>query len=165
MEGRTIVRPDGWRCHGHHRSCHPSMEGRTIVRPDLPAATGTLDHNAPSMEGRTIVRPDDLEQASGRLQEKTFNGGPDNRPARPAGDACRSSWAFALQWRAGQSSGQTKTGHVPTGKYLQPSMEGRTIVRPDSGSGSCCVLTVHSFNGGPDNRPARLTALSCTTGP
>ena len=155
------------------------------------------------MEGRTIVRPDLPSYAQPRSYCPPFNGGPDNRPARhrllqPVGithgylqwRAGQSSGQTALrlsgnervidlQWRAGQSSGQTLLPSMRAGTGEPPSMEGRTIVRPDgafhrmgraavrpSMEGRTIVRPDHrrhcdgprlraSFNGGPDNRPAR----------
>ena len=47
---------------------------------------------------------------------------------------------------------------VAGGAKVGPSMEGRTIVRPDVSpciTGGCARI---AFNGGPDNRPARLAS-------
>ena len=83
MEGRTIVRPDGsYRCRDLF-VCVPSMEGRTIVRPDQQQPPIHETGVRPSMEGRTIVRPDPGEPVSLLVAVAPFNGGPDNRPARP----------------------------------------------------------------------------------
>ena len=156
------------------------MEGRTIVRPDLSMTVVTpLASDPPSMEGRTIVRPDLKFRAISRSVSSSFNGGPDNRPARPAQQSGTDIGTLDLQWRAGQSSGQTaggrqcrRGGQAPSmegrtivrpdqgpenvgGVIVMPSMEGRTIVRPDpirTRPASCVRIT---FNGGPDNRPAR----------
>ena len=132
MEGRTIVRPDipsrlrpviasalQWRAgqssgqtggKGHFTivAVVPSMEGRTIVRPDLALDIVTARAHHPSMEGRTIVRPDGARRQTQARSPPPFNGGPDNRPARPGPPAVLSSVTLLLQWRAGQSSGQTK---------------------------------------------------------
>ena len=156
------------------------------------------------MEGRTIVRPDPVSgdigsplarnlqwragQSSGQTRQTrptyarclaSFNGGPDNRPARHStlvtlatlrlflqwragqssgqtyalgdgkGAGCDLQWRAGqssgqtcgswfhvdhivdLQWRAGQSSGQTTQPSEDGSHALYPSMEGRTIVRPD----------------------------------
>ena len=62
----------------------------------------------------------------------SFNGGPDNCPARrcarhaPDG-SLGPTWV--LQWRAGQLPGQTAASGSHGVKH--PSMEGRTIARPD----------------------------------
>ena len=112
----------------------PSMEGRTIVRPDCyvgairlsreypfnggpdncPARpsivlTVFLTLRWPSMEGRTIVRPDDGISSTLRYPTISFNGGPDNCPARLVGPDAVGDWEDALQWRAGQLSGQTQS--------------------------------------------------------
>ena len=119
--------------------------------------SGTHDHDAPpSMEGRTIVRPDRSSRSAIRLLTVPFNGGPDNRPARlkrtPGG-----VWEPArLQWSAGQSSGQTCTPRRGLACAIRPSMEGRTIVRPDDEFDALAADRGGAFNGGPDNRPARL---------
>ena len=158
------------------------MEGRTIVRPDQDAYDDYNRRYSPSMEGRTIVRPDSHYGWIDNQQYASFNGGPDNRPARHqltfpgAHNPCNLQWragqssgqtcdrrcllqvVCTLQWRAGQSSGQTACGNgsPPDGVCLQwragqssgqthakhdirylrlrPSMEGRTIVRPDGSS-------------------------------
>ena len=65
----------------------PSMEGRTIARPDLPVTAAQLEMwRAPSMEGRTIARPDagPAEGSNRPVPIASFNGGPDNCPARPS---------------------------------------------------------------------------------
>ena len=122
MEGRTIVRPDP--------KVPPSMEGRTIVRPDTHCSTRVTI--IPSMEGRTIVRPDCALILIAH-PTRSFNGGPDNRPARLQRPR-RGSWTpSGLQWRAGQSSGQTEPPGMDKHTIKRvPSMEGRTIVRPDA---------------------------------
>ena len=206
MEGRTIVRPDAnqilrdavrficlqWRA--------GQSSGQTSIR-SAPSPSGSR----PSMEGRTIVRPDLSWSQRRRKRRRTFNGGPDNRPARPASAIPNSLAVVILQWRAGQSSGQTRrwgshgehrtpsfnggpdnrparpdgttmwvadfddlqwragqssgqTSHVPTRSHPSstPSMEGRTIVRPDRYRANDGRDGSEAFNGGPDNRPARL---------
>ena len=134
MEGRTIARPDAPLAvsavlHEHD----PSMEGRTIARPDSGVPVDVSEASAPSMEGRTIARPDpvglgstrysspSLQWRAGQLPGQTwtmnpqpapasppFNGGPDNCPARQA------------------------EPRVVMGGHVEPSMEGRTIARPDT---------------------------------
>ena len=132
------------------------MEGRTIVRPDHIRSVLHREPVVPSMEGRTIVRPD------------------------PRGHRVHTRPRRILQWRAGQSSGQTPYRYLVSYVLHEPSMEGRTIVRPDrvgmhpspqrfdflqwragQSSGQTCRFRRRcrrcrwSFNGGPDNRPAR----------
>ena len=156
MEGRTIVRPDpnpptrrpasplpfnGGPDNRPARRLFvrvccpvpiiPSMEGRTIVRPDQADGGAMVTVSEPSMEGRTIVRPDRVGVLRPVRALPPFNGGPDNRPARPFGPPHVASpratfnggpdnrparllessemvgLTRSLQWRAGQSSGQT----------------------------------------------------------
>ena len=141
MEGRTIARPDVRR----HRiggrppaSQLPSMEGRTIARPDTStlAVGGPIDHAGyPSMEGRTIARPD-------RRHSPSLSNSVESR---------------ILQWRAGQLPGQTLGHCLLTCPRPAPSMEGRTIARPDPPAEPRLTRYApsRSFNGGPDNCPAR----------
>ena len=188
MEGRTIVRPDR---SGAVRRCGedgPSMEGRTIVRPDEAQGRVRKDNRVPSMEGRTIVRPDPTPHDPTPLRSTAFNGGPDNCPARPAIDTLIMSSFLDLQWRAGQLSGQTGITAVPMSQFgaLQwragqlsgqthppdrgapllgrPSMEGRTIVRPDVYFGFEPYGGRDPFNGGPDNCPARHVITLTSSG-
>ena len=146
------------------------------------------------MEGRTIARPDKLQRPRPRCGRSSFNGGPDNCPARPARgrvpggvpgqtprsapgaspfnggpDNCparptgRPPCGFSadlrhLQWRAGQLPGQTwSSGQVGASRPCSPSMEGRTIARPDVPAGPIQAANrlAEPFNGGPDNCPAR----------
>ena len=158
------------------------MEGRTIVRPDVsgvaPATASnfaTLQWRAgqssgqtsssiqvlgvsliPSMEGRTIVRPDVTATPQAPTATYPFNGGPDNRPARHAVNRAALFTVLRLQWRAGQSSGQTPPPKYPVRTHCglqwragQSSGQTRMTGRPVSAA-------VPAFNGGPDNRPARL---------
>ena len=132
MEGRTIVRPGPRPRPQDARRRGASMEGRTIVRPghDVNVILTSVVDSA-SMEGRTIVRP-------GQLWAPTVVGG-----------------VWALQWRAGQLSGQA-TVYVPTWYgYRCASMEGRTIVRPGPPPVATTRRVPTCFNGGPDNCPAR----------
>ena len=159
------------------------MEGRTIARPDqmtLPtvaATAGGLQWRAGQLPGQTT--------APARLGRRraSFNGGPDNCPARlgvprhrhaddgrPSMEGrtiARPDWLrvsecwetdLDLQWRAGQLPGQT----LHLGHRLRPrrlSFNGgpdNCPARPATGGQSMRgVLT--PFNGGPDNCPARPT--------
>ena len=110
MEGRTIVRPD-WSGSPHARSCRTPFNGGPDNRPARPGA--------PQLRQRSWQRP--------------FNGGPDNRPARPEAYGVALVSGEYLQWRAGQSSGQTHIRLRHRRRGMVPSMEGRTIVRPDEG--------------------------------
>ena len=133
------------------------MEGRTIVRPDQPSSP------APTSALWTFNGGPDNRPARRGVRRwlkslmLTFNGGPDNRPARPGRPtqdteevapsmegrtivrpdsprcAQRHPQEHHLQWRAGQSSGQTLVRQRSPANGCQPSMEGRTIVRPDNG--------------------------------
>ena len=127
------------------------------------------------MEGRTIARPNDGEspQAIASLQERPFNGGPDNCPAK-------------LRWRAIPRSRRSKTGFPsmegrtiarpnpalgspgPRAVHSQPSMEGRTIARPnifECPPPWSCPSVPRAFNGGPDNCPAKLPKRCGTYSP
>ena len=88
------------------------------------------------MEGRTIVRPDANLSVSDLSRHYSFNGGPDNRPARQGILPLLLQIVTLLQWRAGQSSGQTFVRDIDVALAKFPSMEGRTIVRPDPVGGS-----------------------------
>ena len=107
------------------------------------------------MEGRTIVRPDLTAGYIVWVDPSPFNGGPDNRPARLLGHGSQPHIHTRLQWRAGQSSGQTSIRSAPSPSGSRPSMEGRTIVRPDLSWSQRRRKRRRTFNGGPDNRPAR----------
>ncbi len=164
MEGRTMIRmrhpPLQWRAGGvgggAHNVAGPSMEGRTIVRPDHQIRTFRTHILLPaSMEGRTIVRPDPETPVLTRLHGPGFNGGPDNCPARHQHAPDQGWFTVRLQWRAGQLSGQTYLDGVSPMPRLRASMEGRTIVRPDRNSPPEVHREPTSFNGGPDNCPAR----------
>ena len=107
MEGRTIARPDVVSAVLADVPARPSMEGRTIARPDCDLTGPRAGGHTPSMEGRTIARPDRGFRWNCLHGRCTFNGGPDNCPAR-------------LQFRRRRRA----VGD-------EPSMEGRTIARPD----------------------------------
>ena len=83
MEGRTIARPDDLDPVETARLSRPSMEGRTIARPDslIPASRATTRSNlqwrAGQLPGQTAM------MAAGTTAQHSFNGGPDNCPARP----------------------------------------------------------------------------------
>ena len=85
----------------------PSMEGRAIARPNFRIRDRLDSVQQPSMEGRAIARPN-VHRVGGVLVV-----------------------VVALQWRAGQSPGQTPapTRYWP-GRW-RPSMEGRAIARPN----------------------------------
>ncbi len=180
MEGRTIVRPDDvagaavaclniplqWRAgqlSGQTQRAlervrglqHPSMEGRTIVRPDDSSTNSFVSGDPPSMEGRTIVRPDWKCLRSSGMRWLPFNGGPDNCPARR-----RSPRPFPAR-SPSFNGGPDNCPARPVGSRRlvndrhSPSMEGRTIVRPDALQLRRSRVRIPPFNGGPDNCPAR----------
>ena len=189
MEGRTIVRPDWysrssisdrhyylqWRAgqsSGQTSATpyepaapnYPSMEGRTIVRPDLVAQPRRITRQRPSMEGRTIVRPDHHAPTPPRSCPPTFNGGPDNRPARLVHYLYQRVITYLLQWRAGQSSGQTYRIGVEF-VVAEITFNGGPDNRPARQGGHNNDGTpTTSFNGGPDNRPARQDPDGSPTG-
>ena len=86
------------------------------------------------MEGRTIVRPDVVAAWGGSVS------------------------MVSLQWRAGQSSGQTFGADVFSELFDGPSMEGRTIVRPDAcAHRDDSVVQTPSMEGRTIVRPDSLT--------
>ncbi len=132
-----------------------------------------------SMEGRTIVRPG--RHSGGALPPgpTCFNGGPDNCPARPAGLVGIADKNTALQWRAGQLSGQAidlltgdtsgdmlqwRAGQLSGQAGFSTAVSGaasRLQWRAGQLSGQARLERQpppdrpDSFNGGPDNCPAR----------
>ena len=107
MEGRTIARPVRTLYDPPDNYPVPSMEGRTIVRPVHRQQVPNDRRLHPSMEGRTIVRPVLVCSATTISYLTAFNGGPDNRPASRDAAAPNRTPSRSLQWRAGQSSGQS----------------------------------------------------------
>ncbi len=59
-----------------------------------------------------------------------------------------------LQWRAGQLSGRSRVLSTQPRRRDEPSMEGRTIVRPELFEHCGRSAVRRAFNGGPDNCPA-----------
>ena len=107
------------------------MEGRTIVRPDPALRQSRRRITEPSMEGRTIVRPDPVGVERPPGTHRPFNGGPDNRPARPV--------LYGHTWKL--------IGSFNGGPDNRPARPPETSTRAQPIS--------PTFNGGPDNRPAR----------
>ena len=107
------------------------MEGRTIVRPDQIAGRGNgvvvlpLQWRAGQSSGQTVTG----------FNGTPFTGGLQWRAGQSSGQTQLCDRAVVesrnLQWRAGQSSGQTLSGWNDRPERTVPSMEGRTIVRPD----------------------------------
>ena len=155
MEGRTIARPDSFAAGRRARSrCLQwragQLPGQTHVFGSVPVAVADLQWRAGQLPGQTRmsgprVWPDcALQWRAGQLPGQTrspaakpnsartaFNGGPDNCPARPGAKVGRPSSSCRLQWRAGQLPGQTYRADPRRAVCCGPSMEGRTIARPD----------------------------------
>ena len=191
MEGRTIVRPDLGVCRVACSLFPPSMEGRTIVRPDHPQPATQTPPHPPSMEGRTIVRPDEGVAVLAPGPLSAFNGGPDNRPARPTTSSpihvlspafnggpdnrpARRSWHHrgcwrggGLQWRAGQSSGQTSfdthfANVVPLLQWRAGQSSGQTIgLAPIRGSSRDLQWRAGQSSGQTSRKP-RISIVICS---
>ena len=128
------------------------MPGQTGARDD-----GLAGQAVASMEGRTIARPNPSSDSSPGTTSASFNGGPDNCPAKPAGTAMRHTSGSRLQWRAGQLPGQTAGGgdHETLVQALQwraGQLPGQTRRRRR------LPRRPTHFNGGPDNCPAKRAA-------
>ena len=135
------------------------MEGRTIARPDIVRSGRHAETVQPSMEGRTIARPDSTSSLRLTGLRSSFNGGPDNCPARRGDPTAAIQGAIALQWRAGQLPGQTSTtptriGCIRSLQWRAGQLPGQTPSELHAGQNPR-----HAFNGGPDNCPARLQLL------
>ena len=107
MEGRTIARPNRSRRPPTRPDPVASMEGRTIARPNDGAHPAVHEPRPASMEGRTIARPNFRSPGASARLLHSFNGGPDNCPAKPVESVDPSTLIDGLQWRAGQLPGQT----------------------------------------------------------
>ena len=171
----------GQTSNGHdHQSpaLDPSMEGRTIARPDVHAHSVSrsvliLQWRAGQLPGQTPAR------RGARTDHVPFNGGPDNCPARRR--MCSPGRSVRRTFNGGPDNCPARHDRPRRpGRLHPPSMEGRTIARPDMYSiviygpakiglqwragqlpgqtsqrcRGCCAAT-SSFNGGPDNCPAR----------
>ena len=135
----------------------PSMEGRTIARPNGPGPSSRAPHAR------------HLQWRAGQLPGQTCPGRSGRSPPTPG-----------LQWRAGQLPGQTSVTMWVLDAQPPPSMEGRTIARPNVSHETARQWAMHglqwragqlpgqtsassrrrssrrrSFNGGPDNCPAK----------
>ena len=127
----------------------------------LPGRTGdgqmeSVADLGPSMEGRTIARPNDVNPSwrGGRHCAASFNGGPDNCPAELSLTALQPTTLTNLQWRAGQLPVRTGEDSGSFVVVYVPSMEGRTIARPNQGNHREYQHGLLTFSGGPDNCPA-----------
>ena len=133
----------------------PSMEGRTIARPDDPTGcrhvpAGTfLQWRAGQLPGQTHVIIQDaegilyLQWRAGQLPGQTalcelceryrsaFNGGPDNCPARPARCGPHDAAGDRPSMEGRTIARPDRGGRRRQRDGRRPSMEGRTIARPD----------------------------------
>ncbi len=75
----------------------------------------------------------------------SFNGGPDNCPARHGSEGRFLQMGAVLQWRAGQLSGQAGQRLRKPSRNNRASMEGRTIVRPGATPRSVSVPLMSSL--------------------
>ena len=180
------------------------MEGRTIARPNRPPAASSSGrhcafnggpdncpaklvgddrhrlHLVPSMEGRTIARPNRSASSAYKLQLAGLQWRAGQLPGQTSRAARKRRRKVRLQWRAGQLPGQTHHHRGRPDLAGVPSMEGRTIARPNSHArfravtskrvlqwragqlpgqtrkaGQARRVANASFNGGPDNCPAK----------
>ena len=107
------------------------------------------------MEGRTIARPNQTVYVDPPYRNSTFNGGPDNCPAKLS---CTWTVTFArctLQWRAGQLPGQTSCGATLQDIANAPFNGGPDNCPAKPLNSRCPTPSPSSFNGGPDNCPAK----------
>ena len=110
---------------------------------------------APSMEGRTIVRPDTAVLSGRSPGQRSFNGGPDNCPARLPSPTSALATAMNLQWRAGQLSGQTPKAGFGGGTIVALQWRAGQLSGQTRRGKNPRDAASDSFNGGPDNCPAR----------
>ena len=165
MEGRTIVRPDRDRVQRDALHRRPSMEGRTIVRPDPALRQSRRRITEPSMEGRTIVRPDVVGVERPPGTHRPFNGGPDNRPARPV--LYGHTWKLIGSFNGGPDNRPARPPETSTrAQPISPTFNGGPDNRP-ARQGSLPPPTARcaTFNGGPDNRPARPVKVDTSSSP
>ena len=83
------------------------------------------------MEGRTIARPDQLQQPRLLGSHVPFNGGPDNCPARPVPYTRLDSFDNAFNGGPDNCPARLYDSDGRCDLLVNPSMEGRTIARPD----------------------------------
>ena len=188
MEGRTIARPNppprpreprrkpcfnggpdncpakpGDRAGRRAADLFASMEGRTIARPNVISwvrcshGSLVLQWRAGQLPGQTTLGP-----TTWRLGTTSFNGGPDNCPAkrRCAPTACRGRGSF----NGGPDNCPAKRleiDHIAQGQRIA-SMEGRTIARPNPARRRRWSRSGWGFNGGPDNCPAKPPARTAS---
>ena len=163
MEGRTIARPD--RCRG--RTCstvtgqRKSLQWRAGQLPGQTTADRTCTSPGTCLQWRAGQLPGQTGAATQWLiwpRRRTFNGGPDNCPARRA-DRTSPQVRKPLQWRAGQLPGQTaeqrrtamRAGPCMRLQWRAGQLPGQTWPLGLAAAVGGCG----TFNGGPDNCPAR----------
>ena len=86
------------------------------------------------MEGRTIARPDLIISPNRTSTAAVLQWRAGQLPGQTAPQAATAKLFMSLQWRAGQLPGQTTALRVLSLGGGVPSMEGRTIARPDEDS-------------------------------
>ena len=137
----------------------PRLQWRAGQLPGQTSSSAAIasGHFPASMEGRTIARPNRRSPGSCSSRSPCFNGGPDNCPAKPRTTRTR------RPSRSGFNGGPDNCPAKPWGEesflpWLEASMEGRTIARPNTASPRGCRRRSPRFNGGPDNCPAKPTS-------
>ena len=83
------------------------------------------------MEGRTIARPDWICSDAYVSRSRCLQWRAGQLPGQTLSQMMIFLWAGTLQWRAGQLPGQTLCRQRLRPRAALPSMEGRTIARPD----------------------------------
>ena len=92
----------------HDRNEVRTFNGGPDNRPASHGMTGLSGAAAATFNGGPDNRPASRPVSrAGSPRPGSFNGGPDNRPASPSPSQSASSSGVDLQWRAGQSSGQS----------------------------------------------------------
>ena len=184
MEGRTIARPNirstpsfvPWLCSLQWRAgqlpgqtwgaavtlvgCFTLLQWRAGQLPGQTCRARTAAKRWRSLQWRAGQLPGQTlrHRAPGGPDWPPFNGGPDNCPAKLRPRNTLVAATGALQWRAGQLPGQTTASSNGCNASQMPSMEGRTIARPNRRPPSPIRPSPRPFNGGPDNCPAKRRA-------
>ena len=83
------------------------------------------------MEGRTIVRPNAITVKVTEFITPAFNGGPDNCPAEHPVWVLWRHWITPFNGGPDNCPAEPAYGGGHRAQHHQPSMEGRTIVRPN----------------------------------
>ncbi len=121
---------------GHNVDRNRPLRSVTNVRPNRLGTPNPNHRYPPLMEGRTNVRPNPTPCSQSRCSSKLlqWRAGQMSSQTIPVDE--RSERARCLQWRAGQLSGQTGQNNTSLYRTIQPSMEGRTNVRPNVPGGA-----------------------------